>query len=272
MRSADGSRCSFTPISRWLTWSINRSPPCTRATSRSRRCFRRSSRCIATESSPTPNTRRSVSDSPGPRPDERLHDVGLHASAAIINRTMGDMPPRYPVSRLPASEKTRRSKTVVAEEPPVTPEQQRSIAHARGRICKLRGCEVCAPLRESRRLKKAARKTEARAELHAKGEPCGRASCSVETCVESRHSKVANPAAAAAVVQRADARNDDSGELLRRQAERHRAGLPCGSESCPSQVCVEGFAQERARRHRARRPCRSTRCDNPICVSNRLGT
>lgn len=270
MRSADETGCSFTPIFRWLTWSTNRSPPCTRATSRSRRCFRRSQRCIATESSPTPNTRRSVSDSPGLRPDERLHDVGLHASAAIINRTMGDMSPRYPGPRLPASEKPRRSMKVVAEEPPVTPEQQRSIAHARGRICKLRGCEVCAPLRESRRMKKAARKTEARAQLHAKGEPCGRASCLVATCVESRHSKTANPAAA--VVQRADERNDDPGESLRRQAERHRAGLPCGSESCPNQVCVEGFAQERARRHRARRPCRSTRCDNPICVSSRLST
>jgi hypothetical protein len=148
----------------------------------------------------------------------------------------------------------------------VTPEQQRSIAHARGRICKLRGCEVCAPLRERRRLQKARRKADAQAQLHAKGEPCGRSNCSLAVCVRARHADAATPAPDA---QRDDGANDDRDGMLRRQAERHRAGLPCGSELCPSVVCVSGFAQERARRHRARRPCRSIDCANPICVAGR---
>ncbi len=56
-------------------------------------------------------------------------------------------------------------------------------------------------------------------------------------------------------------------EPARRQADKHRAGLPCGLETCISQVCIDGFAQERARRHRARRPCKSAECALPICVA-----
>jgi hypothetical protein len=147
-----------------------------------------------------------------------------------------------------------------------TPEQQQATAHARGRICKQRGCDVCAPLRERRRLKKAQRRADAQAQAHAKGEPCGRSNCPNPTCVRARHAEPAAPA------PRANTAHDGPDGSLRRQAERHRAGLPCGVETCPSQVCVEGFAQERARRHRARRPCRSTECANPICVSARSGT
>ena len=130
----------------------------------------------------------------------------------------------------------------------------------------MRGCEVCAPLRERRRLKKAQRKADAQAHAHAKGEPCGRSNCPVPVCVTARHADAATPGPAEPLP---DEPNDDPDGSLRRQAERHRAGLPCGFESCPSQVCVEGFAHERARRHRARRPCRSTECANPICVSGR---
>jgi hypothetical protein len=151
-----------------------------------------------------------------------------------------------------------------------TPKQQQAAAHSRGRICKVRNCTVCAPLREERRLKKAQRKTDAQARAHAKGEPCGRSSCSVPICVAARHAVTAT---SAPVVQSADDPTpdptDDPGAARRRQAERHRAGLPCGFETCAAQACVDGFAQERARRHRARRPCRSTECTNPICVASR---
>jgi hypothetical protein len=151
-------------------------------------------------------------------------------------------------------------------EPAPTPKQQQAAAHRRGRICKVRTCTVCAPLREERRLKKAQRKAEAQARAHAKGEPCGRNSCSVPTCVAARH---ADSATSPPAVQSADDPTDDPGAARRRQAERHRAGLPCGFETCAAQACVDGFAQERARRHRARRPCRSTECTNPICVASR---
>jgi hypothetical protein len=150
-------------------------------------------------------------------------------------------------------------------EPAPTPKQQQAAAHGRGRICKVRTCAVCAPLREERRLKKAQRKADAQARAHAKGEPCGRNSCSVPTCVAARHAVSTSSAPA---VQSADP-IDDPGAARRRQAERHRAGLPCGFETCAAQACVDGFAQERARRHRARRPCRSTECTNPICVASR---
>lgn len=145
------------------------------------------------------------------------------------------------------------------------------IAHDRGRICKKRGCVVCAPLVEQRRLKKKQRRAEAQAALHAKGQPCGRSSCSLAVCVEARQAPAASPAP---VEQRAgdrptDESPDDPDRVLRRQAERHRVGLPCGSEDCTSQSCIDGFANERTRRHRARRPCRSATCDNPICVAGR---
>ncbi len=151
-------------------------------------------------------------------------------------------------------------------EAPPTPQQQQATAHARRRICKVRDCEVCAPLRERRRLQKAARKADAQAQSHAKGQPCGRASCSLEVCVESRRSKAASPATAG---QRPGRSGADPAESERRRQERHRAGVPCGSEGCPRELCKEGIAQERARRHRARRPCRFTTCDNPICVAAR---
>ncbi|MGA7758013.1 MAG: hypothetical protein WCA57_09210 [Ilumatobacteraceae bacterium] len=172
----------------------------------------------------------------------------------------------HPVPRAPKGEQPSRSSNVAADEPQLTPKQQQAVAHSRGRICKQRGCEICAPLRERRRLKKAQRKADAQAQAHAKGEPCGRSNCPVPVCVKARH---ADPATPAPSVERADATTDDSGAALRRQAERHRAGLPCGSETCANQVCIEGFANERARRHRARRPCKSLECTNPICVASR---
>lgn len=151
-------------------------------------------------------------------------------------------------------------------EPAPTPKQQQAVAHSRGRICKVRSCKVCAPLREDRRLKKAQRKADAQAQAHAKGEPCGRGSCSVPACVAARD---AVPATSTPAGQRVDDRTDDPGAARRRQAERHRAGLPCGFETCAAQACVDAFAQERARRHRARRPCKSTECTNPICQASR---
>ncbi len=154
-------------------------------------------------------------------------------------------------------------------EPPVTPKQEQVTAHSRGRICKVRGCKVCAPLREKRRLKKAQRKADAQTQAHAKGVPCGRHNCSVPACVEARH---ADPVDLAPVRQGTDESADDATAALRRQAEKHRAGLPCGFETCVSKVCVEGFAQERARRHRARRPCKSAECDISICVASRTST
>jgi hypothetical protein len=157
----------------------------------------------------------------------------------------------------------------MVETPPPTPQEQQSIAHARGRICKMRGCEVCAPLRERRRLKKAQRKADAQAHAHARGEPCGRSNCPVPICVRERHADAATPAPA--VGESAEPKDAADGSI-RRQAERHRVGLPCGSEDCPNQVCVDGFALERTRRHRARRPCRSSDCANPICAAARSNT
>jgi hypothetical protein len=150
-------------------------------------------------------------------------------------------------------------------EPAPTPKQQQAIAHRRGRICKVRGCTVCAPLREDRRLKKAQRKVDAQAQAHSKGEPCGRNSCPVPACVAARHAVAATPAPAVPSA-------DDPTAARRRQSERHRAGLACGFETCAAQACVDAFAQERARRHRARRPCKSTECTNPICAAARKRT
>lgn len=169
--------------------------------------------------------------------------MGLLTNAAILDNTMSEQP---------ASAK-----------------QQQALAHSRGRICKVKGCKVCAPLREDRRLKKAQRKADAQAQHHEKGEPCGRNNCAVPVCVEARDAKAVT---SAPTMQRRDESTDDPSEVLRRQAERHRAGLPCRSEGCPRDVCAEGFAQERARRHRAGRPCPSAECDNPVCVSSRSVT
>jgi hypothetical protein len=151
-------------------------------------------------------------------------------------------------------------------EPALTPKQQQAVAHGRGRICKVRSCTVCAPLREVRRLKKAQRKADARARAHSKGEPCGRSSCDVPACAAARHAAAET---SAPVVQRADDLTEDPSAARRRQAERHRAGLPCGFETCAAQACADAFAQERARRHRARRPCKSVDCANPTCVASR---
>ena len=129
-------------------------------------------------------------------------------------------------------------------DPPVTPKQEQATAHARGRICKVRGCEVCAPRREQRRAKKAERRAAAR-------------------------KRPAAPLAPTPDAPRIDEATDAPGTARRRQEEKHRAGLACGVETCASQLCVEGFARERARRHRARRPCKSADCANPICVASR---
>jgi hypothetical protein len=191
---------------------------------------------------------------------------GLATFAAILDHTMV----QHPVPRAPQNGTQRPStkppKGAATEAPPVTPEQQQSVAHARGRICKQRTCELCAPLRERRRLKRAQRRSDAQAHAHAKGEPCGRSNCPVPICVRERHADAAAPAPVVADVA---ASSDDADGSVRRQAERHRVGLPCGSEVCANQVCVDGFALERTRRHRARRPCRSTDCANPICEAGR---
>jgi hypothetical protein len=200
-------------------------------------------------------------------PRDRLvaPNEALAAFAAILDHTMVEHPvPRAP--RTGAPRPAAKADKTAADAAPVTPQQQQAIAHARGHICKVRGCEVCAPLRERRRLKKAQRKADAQAHAHAKGEPCGRSNCPVPICVRDRHADPATPAPAA---PRADGPTDDADGSIRRQAERHRVGLPCGSEDCPNQVCVDGFALERTRRHRARRPCRSSDCANPICVAGR---
>jgi hypothetical protein len=178
----------------------------------------------------------------------------------------------YPGPRPPAGGEPRVSAHAAGATPPLSKKQQQEIAHARGRICRQRRCEVCAPLRERRHLKKTRRKAEAQAKQHAKGEPCGRGTCSVAICVEARRTTAApssTPATNRADDQRSIQATVDSDRRRRMQAERHRAGLPCGSEDCALQVCVDGFAAERARRHRAGRPCRSVTCDSPICVAGR---
>jgi hypothetical protein len=156
-------------------------------------------------------------------------------------------------------------------EPQLSKEEQQELAHGRNRICKQRGCPVCAPLREARSLKKKQRKTEAQALLHEKGQPCGRNSCVLEVCVAARNAAPASPppvepsTAAPPTIEP----QDDPARILRREEKRHLAGVPCGSEDCPRKGCIEGFTNERTRRHRARRPCRAEACDNPICVAGR---
>jgi hypothetical protein len=138
-------------------------------------------------------------------------------------------------------------------EPQLSKEEQQELAHERNRICKERGCAVCAPLREVRSLKKKQRKTEAQA------------------CVAARN---AVPASSPPVELRAEAPQaieppDDPARARRREEKRHLAGVPCGSENCVKKGCIEGFTNERTRRHRARRPCRAEACDNPMCVAGR---
>ena len=193
------------------------------------------------------------------------HRVGLRANAAILGLTMAE----HPVPRASKTVGSPRPIKAVADDPPATPKQLQALAHSRGRICKVKTCKVCAPLREARRLKKAQRKTDAQAQHHAKGEPCGRNSCEVAVCVAARHAESGAPAS---IDGDSAEPTESAAEALARQAKRHRAGLPCGSEHCVSRVCIDAFAQERARRHRARRPCKSLECDLPICVAARSGT
>ena len=158
-------------------------------------------------------------------------------------------------------------------EPKLSKEELQEFAHSRGRICKARGCEVCAPLRDARRLKKAQRKADAQAKAHAQGQPCGRTNCELDVCVTARNAPAAPPvepvANQPATDQPSTATHDDPAQARARQAKRHKVGLPCGSEECAQQRCIDGFANERTRRHRARRPCRSATCDNPVCVAGR---
>lgn len=169
--------------------------------------------------------------------------------------------------RTPDPEQQRR--TTNAPEALISKEEQQELAHERGRICKKRSCAICAPLREQRRLKKKQRTIETQAQLHAKGQPCSRSTCTLAACVEARDVTTKLPADLAAGGREIDASQVDPERAARRQSERHRVGLPCGSEDCPNVVCVDGFANERTRRHRARRPCRSATCNNPICSSDR---
>jgi hypothetical protein len=156
-------------------------------------------------------------------------------------------------------------------EPQLSKEEQQELAHGRNRICKERGCAVCAPLREVRSLKKKQRKTEAQALLHEKGQPCGRTSCVLEVCVADRNAAPASPPPVeprTPTLPTLEPR-DDPARARRREEKRHLAGVPCGSENCVKKGCIEGFTNERTRRHRARRPCRAEACDNPICAAGR---
>ena len=206
----------------------------------------------------------------------------LRPNPAILGTTMGDSPDFQTPDQRKQRAWVSASDWVDETEPKLTKEEQQELAHGRGRICKERGCVVCAPLRESRRLKKTQRKIAAQAELHEKGQPCNRASCSLAVCVAARDAAPASPPTAPSVEQRAvdqqtsqptdqqaNQPTDDAEQVLRREAKRHRVGLPCGSEDCPNQVCIDGFTIECTRRHRARRPCRSATCDIAICVAGR---
>lgn len=156
-------------------------------------------------------------------------------------------------------------------EPKLSKKEQQQLAHERGRICKDRSCVACAPLRERRRLKKAQRKAEAQTRAHDQGQPCGRVNCSIAICATARSaaSEAPPPVKPDSDHRPANEIRDDPEQIRRRESKRHRVGLPCGSEACPNQVCVDGFTNERTRRHRAQRPCRSSTCDNPTCMSTR---
>jgi hypothetical protein len=187
---------------------------------------------------------------------------------------MGDSPDFQTPDQRPQRAWVDKSDWVDTSEPKLSKEEQQELAHGRNRICKERSCVVCAPLREQRRLKKAQRKTEAQALLHSKGQPCSRSSCSLAVCVAARDAAPADPAASPPAEPHTEERHTtepqgDPDRVLRREAKRHRVGLPCGSEDCPKQECIDGFTIECTRRHRARRPCRSATCDIAICVSGR---
>jgi len=149
---------------------------------------------------------------------------------------------------------------------------KQQIAHDRGRICKKRGCVVCQPLRDKRRAKKQQRKADAQAALHAKNKPCGRKSCELDRCKQARANAASSKESGKPDTQRDEQPGQqpvDPAVARRRQDEKHRIGLPCGSEDCTIQLCVDGFANERNRRHRKGRPCRSSTCTTPMCVAAR---
>jgi hypothetical protein len=186
---------------------------------------------------------------------------------------MGDSPDFRPQDQRQQRAWVAATDWVDSTEPKLSKEEQQELAHGRNRICKERDCAVCAPLREQRRLKKAQRKAEAQALLHEKGQPCNRTSCALAVCVAARDAAPAAPTASPSVEPPNEDQqgNEPEGDAdrARREAKRHRVGLPCGSEDCPKQDCIDGFTIECTRRHRARRPCRSATCDIAICVAGR---
>ena len=184
---------------------------------------------------------------------------------------MGDSPDFRTPDQRPPRAWVDATDWVDETEPKLSKQEQQELAHGRGRICKERGCVVCAPLRERRRLKKAQRKTEAQALLHSKGQPCNRTSCALAVCVAARDAAPASPPPVEPRIedQHINEPQDDPDRVRRREDKRHRAGVPCGSEDCPKQECIDGFTIECTRRHRARRPCRSATCDIAICVAGR---
>ena len=195
-------------------------------------------------------------------------------NAAILVATMThSLDPQTPDSRRQRAW-VSSADWVKATQPKLTKAEQQQLAHERNRICKDRSCVACTPLRERRRLKKAQRKAEAQTRAHEQEQPCGRANCSIVICVTERNavSPKPPPVKPDSNHRATNEINDDPEQIRRRESKRHRVGLPCGSEVCANQVCIEGFINERTRRHRARRPCRSSTCDNPICVSTRSKT
>lgn len=204
---------------------------------------------------------------PGPSAPGRHAATSSERSDTLT--TMGDSPDFRTPDQQPPRRWKDASDWVDTTEPQLSKEEQQELAHGRNRICKQRGCAVCAPLREARSFKKKQRKTEAQALLHEKGQPCGRTSCVQAVCVAGRNAAPAAPPPTEPLTEDRliDELQDDPDRARRREAKRHLAGVPCGSEGCPKKDCIEGFTNERTRRHRARRPCRAEACDNPICMT-----
>ncbi len=134
---------------------------------------------------------------------------------------------KHPVPRAPDSSKPDRPTKAVTHEPQASPEQLQAIAHSRGRICKKRNCKVCEPLRETRRLKKAQRKADAQAKLHAKGQPCGRNSCELDVCVAARNAAPAGRSPGPAAIRRIE-RRSRRGTAPASGAASHRSGVRGG--------------------------------------------
>lgn len=174
----------------------------------------------------------------------------------------------YPDFRKPERDEWADADAEV-EQQLISQQSLQEIAHERGRICKKRGCVVCAPLVERRREKKKLRKAEAQAALHKRGLPCTRTSCELPVCLEARNAAAAEPTVETRPRPQRNEEREDAATKFRREVDRHKAGLHCGSEDCPNQECIDGFANERKRRHRARRPCRAANCSNAICRAGR---